>query len=133
MKCIDPGHVYELDSYDGGEPVRLPFVKREGEGYPFNVGHHPGTNCQEVLRALIDRVKYLQRQIPCEENDRVLINLRSTLWEFENRGARRHGRTLPWNNKESEHYTDVPIEERPTCPGCGHIGCTGNHRNSGAA
>lgn len=126
MKTIDPGHAYLLDSYDGGQPVRLTFVKREGEGYPFNAGHHPGTNCQEVIRALIDRVKYLQEQIPCEENQQIINNLRSCLWEFERRAAKRHGRAsvLPWQ----EGYQAIPIENQPTCTGCGHVGCEGNHK-----
>lgn len=120
MKVIDPGHEYELDSYDGGEPVRLVFVKREGEGYPFNVGHHPGTNCQEVIRALIDRVQYLQRQIPCDENPVVVNRLRDALWQFEQRAAERHGRLLP--------SFEAAIEKQPTCAGCGHIGCDGQHK-----
>lgn len=124
MKEVDPGHEYLLDSYDGGEPVRLTFVKREGEGYPFNVGHHPGTNCQEVIRALIDRVKYLQRQIRCDENIFVIDYLRRALWQFEVRAAQRHGRKLP------DFYLNE-IEDQPTCAGCGHIGCAGEgHRAS---
>lgn len=117
MKIIDAGHEYDLDSYDGGEPVRLVFVKREGEGYPFNVGHHPGTNCQEVWRASILRIQYLQRQEPCEENVTAIRKLRELIWLFEVRAARRHGRTLPNLTQE--------IETLPTCAGCGHVGCTG--------
>lgn len=120
MREVDAGHEYLLDSYDGGEPVRLVFVKREGEGYPFNVGHHPGTNCQEAFRALIKRVQYLQRQEPCDENLTSIELLRRLIWLFEMRAARRHNRTLP----------DLPveIEKLPTCPGCGHIGCEGEHK-----
>lgn len=127
MKETDPGHRYLLDSYDGGDPLPLVFAKREGEGYPFNVGHHPGTNCQEVIRAVIERVKYLQKQIPCEENQQIINNLRSCLWGFEGRAAKRHGRAsvFPWQ----EQYQPVPIELQPTCPGCGHIGCEGNHHH----
>lgn len=120
MEIIDAGHEYDLDSYDGGQPVRLTFVKREGEGYPFNVGHHPGTNCQETIRALIDRVQYLQRQIPCKENPIVIDHLRAALWQFEQRAAERHGRTLPPFRPD--------IELRLTCKGCGHIYCDGNHK-----
>ncbi len=123
MKVIDPGHEYLLDSYDGGEPVPLVFMKREGEGYPFNVGHHPGTNCQEVLRVLIDRVKYLQKQIPCDENHGLLTHLRGALFCLEYRAARRHGRLL---HLPSENPPE--IEDYPTCSGCGHIGCEGHHK-----
>lgn len=119
-EIVDPGHEYLLDSYDGGESVRLMFVKREGEGYPFNVGHHPGTNCQEVIRALINRVQYLQKQIPCDENLFTVDALRDALWQFETRAARRHGRTLAG--------IPLEIETEPTCKTCGHIRCDGRHR-----
>jgi hypothetical protein len=129
MKIIDPGHVYDLDWLDGDPDTRglgpridmaenrLIFVKREGDGYPGNVGHHPGTNMQEVLRALIDRVKYLDRQIPHPRNETVISNLRHSLWCLEQRAAERHGRT--WDPTWWE------IELQPTCPKCGHIGCRG--------
>lgn len=123
MRVIDPGHEYELDSYDGEQPNRLVFMKREGEGYPFNVGHHPGTNCQEVIRVLIDRVKYLQKQIPCDENHALLMYLRDALVCLEDRAARRHGRVLRLSDE-----SPLEVEDYPTCAGCGHIGCEGNHK-----
>jgi len=119
MNEIDPGHVYELTSYDGGDAVRLVFVKREGPGYPFNVGNHPGTNCQEVWRACIRRIQHLQRQQACGENIAAIDLLRRLIWLFETRAARRHGRFLP------EFITE--IETMPTCLGCGHIDCDGKH------
>jgi hypothetical protein len=126
MDVVDAGHDYYLTSYDGSWPQRLTFVKREGEGYPFNVGHHPGTNCQEVLRALIDRVQYLQRQIPSAANESVLKHLRLALRDFELRAAFRHGRPLP-------AFDLNEIELQPTCDACGHIGCNGKHRSHEAA
>lgn len=117
MKVLDPGHVYELGHLDGPGTSILTFVKREGDGYPGNVGHHEGANLQEVLRALIDRVHYLDDQIHDTTNDDVVANLRVALWFLETRAAIRHGRTL-----------SVPIafiEQQPTCAKCGHIGCGG--------
>jgi hypothetical protein len=119
MKVIDPGHEYLLDSYDGSQENRLVFMKREGDGYPFNVGHHAGTNCQEVIRALIDRIKYLDKQIPCQENQGAITHLRCALFCFEYRAAKRHGRVL---DLPSETY-QPDMEEIPTCPTCGHIEC----------
>lgn len=115
MNVIDPGHRYALRVYDGEGRQGLVFMKREGEGYPFNVGHHPGTNCQEVLRALLDRVAYLQRQIPCVENQLIAASLRTALHLFEVRAARRHGHEL-----DPRHEC---IEAVPTCPQCGHVDC----------
>jgi hypothetical protein len=149
MKVTDPGHTYELDWLDGlpiGVPLRraqadgavadgdifenrLIFVKREGDGYPGNVGHHPGTNMQEVLRALIDRVKYLNAQVPDGRNGMVVRHLRGALLWLEDRAADRHGRTLDphtWN-------VDRAIELEPACPECGHVGHAAGACRGGAA
>jgi hypothetical protein len=97
MKVIDPGHTYALRVLDefsaSGEVVQpLVFVKREGPGYPGNVGHHSGTTTQEVLRALIDRAKYVNGQIPDERNDDVIALLRDAIEKLEHRAADRHDR-----------------------------------------
>lgn len=122
MIVVDPGHVYKLDSLDGpmssgGKLDILQFVKREGEGYPGNVGHYPGTTTQEVLRVLIDRIKYVDNQVPDTRNLLVLARLRESIWFLEQRAADRHGRKLL--------LPDRPIEEMPVCRKCGHIGCGG--------
>ncbi len=120
MRVIDPGHVYALENLDGERDNLLTFVKREGPGYPGNVGHFPGTTTQDVLRCLIERTKYVDNQIHDEANDAVLADLRDAIWALEERAARRHGRTF-----------DVPvegIEDLPTCGKCHHIGCEGGCR-----
>jgi hypothetical protein len=105
---------------DGHEsaPHPLTLCKKLPSRYPGNVGHHPGTNMQEVLRALIDRVKYLDAQVPDPRNKDILSHLRMSIWLLEMRAAQRHGR--PFLIGELEH-----IEERPVCGRCGHIGCEG--------
>lgn len=121
MKVLDPGHAYGLDRFPGvkGGGLALPFqtllqfMKREGEGYPGNVGHVDGTNCQEVIRALIDRIKYLDNQIPHPTNEVAIDRLRDALWLLEQRAAWRHGRELECSN-------GVKPEDKPTCPICGH-------------
>lgn len=123
MRVIDPGHVYELAYLDTNpeNPAsgQLSFVKREGPGYSGNRGHHAGTNLQEVLRAMIERVKYLDRQVPHVNNIGILVNLRHSLWLLELRAAERHGRAFDLSWGEG-------IEDHPTCPLCGHIGCKGD-------
>jgi hypothetical protein len=121
MRVLDAGHKYLLRNYDcqSGEAQTLVFMKREGEGYPGNVGHYAGTNCQEVIRALIDRVLYLDGQIDCAENQVALAGLRSALLAFELRAARRHGRELALDGPN--------IEQAFTCRVCGHIDCQQDH------
>jgi hypothetical protein len=115
MRVIDPGHVYEVASLDGGGPQTVTYVKREGPGYPGNVGHHPGTILQEMWRSEIHRLKYLDGQESCQENYDCINWLRHCILRLEQRAARRHGRELPalrgW------------IEDQPICPKCGHIEC----------
>ena len=120
MQIVDAGHHYILDCFDptpGHEGQHsMKFVKREGPGYPFNRGIYGGTNCQEVLRALIDRTEYLNRQQPCAETEAAAGLLRAALLLFELRAARRHGRSL-----------DLPSTQHvlsgETCEKCGHVGC----------
>ena len=115
MKIIDSGHTYELRSYDGIQENILTFMKRYGCSYPGNENEYPGTNCQEVLRALIDRVKYLHNQIPHQRNILILDNLRQALYSFESRAAERRGRIL------GPEICVYAIEHYETCPKCGHI------------
>jgi len=135
MRVIDPGHRYVLHELDSAQPdnlgphsltAELRFVKREGEGYPGNVGHYCGTTTQEVLRALIDRTQYVDGQIHDDRNDEVLYHLRSAIFYLEARAADRHGRLEEFNAKIP---IQLPvIETLPTCEKCNHIGCGGECR-----
>lgn len=129
MKVIDPGHRYVLGQLDddgsGVAPTALVFVKREGPGYPGNVGHHAGTNLQEVLRVLIDRVKYLEQQVPHPNNPIIIFALRHSIWLLEQRAAERHGRPFTLEAAGILRIEDSSIEDAPTCQQCGHIGCSG--------
>lgn len=123
MTVLDPGHKYELFMLDNPEQARhlLLFVKREGPKYPGNVGHHYGTNLQDVFRACIERFQYLQKQEPCDENLRCIARLRMNIMDLEWRAARKHGRRLkPFNGA---------IESEPFCVVCGHIQCPGHDTN----
>jgi hypothetical protein len=119
LKVLDAGHRFALRHLDGEGEEILQFVKREGEGYPGNVGQCEGTTMQEVLRALISRAKYVNSQIPCEETECGIEMMRHAIGWFECRAARRHGRI--WEMPDN-------IEKAPTCEKCGHIGCKGECR-----
>jgi hypothetical protein len=123
VKVLDTGHSYELDHLDGSGKTTLTFVKREGEGYPGNIGHHEGIWLQELWRAEIERVTRLNQQVPCMENIWVLRNLRDNIRFLEERAARRHGRNPDWRLYEKDGSTNDQIEYLPTCQHCGHIGC----------
>lgn len=118
MVILDAGHAYEMDALDGGRPQKIQFVKRTGEGFPFNAGDNVGgTNCQEVLRVLIDRIDYLQRQRPCAESEAISAALKTALLLFEVRAARHHGHTLAMQDL-------MQCVRATPCEKCGHIECT---------
>jgi hypothetical protein len=84
MKIIEPGHVYELRSLDGdGTPETITFVNRE----PGT--EHPGTQTQEVLRALIDRTMHCDNCIRWHSNDKIIFHLRMALALHESRAIER--------------------------------------------
>ena len=118
MIVLDPGHKYLLDSFDGGEPLLLTFVKRDSpsEKFPGNVGHYPGTQTQEVLRALINRGLYVQNQQPCAETAGLIDLLRVGLWSLE-------ARTRRVREQLALDVVLSSIEDIPTCSRCGHIAC----------
>lgn len=130
MRVIDPGHYYRLNTLDGDdERVFLRFVKRNNppDKFPGNTDAYPGTTTQEVIRALIDRTKYVQNQVQFPENEVVLQNLRIALFNLEARAAKTHGRFL-------RNVTLSDIENYPTCPVCGHLEPeTHNHERNESA
>lgn len=120
MKELDPGHLYIPDSIDGEYPEGpIRFVKREGDNYPGNVGHYPGTTIQEVLRILIARLCYVNGQTGCNESCTAINLLRETIQIMEMRAKRVKGKFL------ETLYQD--IETYPPCKICGNILCTENH------
>jgi hypothetical protein len=125
MKLLDAGHSYLVDSYDGGASQKIDFMKREGELYPGNVGSHPGTNCQELIRVLIDRMKYLDKQIRYPGNTTMIARQRECLYIFEDRAAQRHGRWGMFQVGMGIQGLDK-IEELIPCETCGHTFCGGH-------
>jgi len=132
MRVIDPGHLYELHQLDSKPDtetkVTLRFVKREGSLYPGNVGHYAGTTIQDVCRVLIDRLKYVHHQIPCQENLEAMKSLREVIFRLEDRAAKRHKRKF-YRSSDARPFDDRDIEHDPFCPQCGHIGCMDLYHN----
>jgi hypothetical protein len=120
MKIVDAGHEYLVPNYDGEGEQQITFLKRIGDGYPGNTGEpHPGTNCQELIRVLINRVQYLEGQIRCEDNGRIVYHLRRALLEFERRATMRHGSDEMYPLQLWDE--DAPVEDMPVCELCGHL------------
>lgn len=92
MKVLTPGHKYELSHLDGDNTQTLRFVNR-GNGNDCE-----GTTNQEVIRALIDRVIFLDSQVHWSLNKDIISHLRSALVLHEARALIRKtkkGKLLP--------------------------------------
>lgn len=127
MRVIVPGHVYHLEVYDIPERgmAQVPylvFMRRVGEKYPGNIDTSPGTNCQEVLRVLIDRCQYLNQQWPHLQTEKAIRDLRRALTRFEVRAKQVKGKKFKLNPERR-----ATIEHMPTCKVCGHILCEEKH------
>lgn len=119
MKVIDTGHKYELLTLDGDLVQTLTFVKRfdaeHPEKFPGNINAYPGTTIQSVVRALVDRITYLQNQIPHKNNPAIKQRLLEILWLLEDRVAERHGRDFDYRVED--------MDQLPMCKHCGHVVC----------
>jgi hypothetical protein len=91
MRIIEFGHIYDLNWLDGQpkqyktEQIvenRLIFVNREKNP-------HPGTQTQEVIRALIDRTQHCDNCLRWEGNDLIIYHLRMALVLHEARALLR--------------------------------------------
>ena len=126
VRVRDPGHLYELSLLDGTGTAELRFVKRIGEKFPGNSEPaYAGTTTQEVLRALIDRQKYVDGQRTNLSNLIVLQRLRSALRWLEERAAEERA--------DDKAALDILAlaepESEPTCAGCGHLMCERSHES----
>lgn len=96
MNVITTGHKYSLASFEGGAPQFLQFIEKIAPvaGSAELVTINDGTTNQEVLRVLIDRIKYLNGQFPCRENAIVLTKLEESLMWLNKRTEDRQARNV---------------------------------------
>jgi len=85
VRAIYPGHRYELDHLDGEGKSVLQFVQREPLHAPLE-----GVTNQEVLRAVIDRVKALDEEVHWPGNAQIIRHLRMAILLHESRAIERH-------------------------------------------
>lgn len=77
MKEMTPGHCYQLAHLDGDDHQTLQFVQRRR--------HNPelpdmeGVTNQEVCRALIARMQFLDKQAPSDINKDIIHHLRMVI------------------------------------------------------
>lgn len=115
MKIIEPGHVYELANLEHPGSQLLTFIKRSSGAVDYGDAEHPGTNTQEVLRALIDRTQFLDGVLTAEETQDAVFYLRQALFLYEARAYRRKQQKLNkkagMSEAPTEQYEDLPFTE----------------------
>lgn len=98
MQVLFEGHTYHLDNFDKINEVgqTIQFIRK----VPRHVGSteletmEDGTTNEEVLAALVDRMKYLQAKFPCRENAIVITKLEESLMWLNKRTADRTARSV---------------------------------------
>lgn len=128
MKMIEPGHRYKIQDYPctNEEPdllslQEIQFVEKVGNKFPGNLKEENGTNCQEILRVLINRCIYLNNQKPSPKTIRIIEQLRNTLYLFEYHAAELKDKLDVFFQMKSIRPNLVGIEEINPCKICGHI------------
>lgn len=89
MEVIESGHIYglrKLDHRDGEPDCVLVFVNRNVSGQQHV---HGGTTNQEVLRALISRMKFLESERHWHGNEEIIYHLQRALLLHEIRALER--------------------------------------------
>lgn len=101
MKVFVPGHLYELDSFDGGAPQQLQFIHKEPSASIPNTLYtvYDGTTNEEVMRMLIDRLNFLNNKFPCRENSLAITSLQVALFWLEERTKNRISRDVEGKHK----------------------------------
>ena len=91
MKVIKPGHLYELDSLEHTVQQRLQFIEKELDVAVDNklITVNDGTTNEEVLEMLIDRMKHLNKKMPCKESHQAITKLEEALLWIESRTSKR--------------------------------------------
>lgn len=115
MEIVEFGHKYLLPHLESEGHETLTFIRRTSEAIDYGDAEHPGTNTQEVIRALIDRTLYLNEVLPAVETLDAVYYLRMALFCYEARAYRRKQEGI---NKGSEvndyveRYKDIPFNEQ---------------------
>lgn len=104
MKVTEEGHIYRVRHMDSAEEQELMFINRLNGAQV-----HDGTTNEEVLEVLIDRMRYLQKRMPCRENAIVLTKLEECLMWLQRRKALRVDQGVL--SQDTPH--EEPVSQKP--------------------
>jgi len=80
IKILDKNHVYEVTNTDGHTKSIISFMKKDEAG---NVT--PGITNEDVIRVLINRLRGLNNEFPCNENKVAIKGLAVALQALQRR------------------------------------------------
>jgi len=99
MRKIDKGHKYELKNLHEPHQI-LTFIKKTPvAGSDKLEVVYDGTTNEEVLKALIDRMEYLNSVLSSREDQHVITLLKKALMWLEKRNHDRKTRKVRGTNK----------------------------------
>lgn len=78
MRILDPGHKYQLQDINSESSSNTLIFYKDGS-LNWDGENYAGTCNQEVLRALINRVKFLDLQLEHWVNNQIIHHLRNAL------------------------------------------------------
>jgi len=94
MKVLTPGHRYQLANFENSIKHQiLQFIQKEvqvPDGTLETISD--GTTNEEVLEMLLDRMEFLNKKMPCQENTMVIVKLEACLFLLNKRTKEREKR-----------------------------------------
>lgn len=102
MKVLITGHLYELDSLEGTNPQQLQFIHkaRLNPEDPLSLTTiQDGTTNEEVIKALIDRLETMNKQLPNRDTSIAITHLEDALMRLERRTRDRVARGVEGTHK----------------------------------
>ena len=99
MKVIEAGYVYELENFDNpnekGQIIKFIHKEPKEENSTEPITKSDGTTNEEVLKMIIDRMRFLQSKLPSRESAIAMT-------KFEE--------GLMWLNKRTEDRRERNVE-----------------------
>lgn len=99
FESFDPGHSYWLENLEGDGRQSLHFIKKEPRENGTLRLENDGTTNERVIKVLIDRMSYLNAQVPCLENEQVIRCLQDAVTILDQRMSDRKERGVFHTNK----------------------------------
>lgn len=128
MKARIPGHLYELDNLKEDGFTLLSFYMdpsiHDGQ-------KQTGTSCQEVLRAIIDRVQSLDKEKPWDGNKQIIQKAREMIHLFETRALfRKIQKGFPIEKAYVGMDGHLSLLDPTECENCDGFGVVWNNADS---